>query len=185
MSDWINQAERYIDSSAPPYDDDLMHYDYKLHRYILYPLAFQQETGIDLVSKINGALGEESNILEFYLKYNISAPVYDFIKGGKQDTRLVEYIAAKSPTARDVIYQALILQGIYFVTNGDPSQFSGINLKSGYVTDRSSLVLHTLSPRAQMILSETEIPEYGGNTLAYRGAIYSLHAVPSYEDGRY
>lgn len=183
--DWITQAERFVDENDPPYDDDKMHYDYSLHRYILYPLAFQKETGIDLASKVNGALGDENNMLEFYLKYNISAPIYDFIKSGKQDARLVEYICAKSPTARALIYQALLLQGIYFVTNGDPSQFSGINLKSGYITDRSSLVLHTLSPRAQMLIANTEIPEYGGNTFAYRGFVSSIHRVPNYEDGRY
>lgn len=185
MSDWTTQIERSIDVNNPPYDDDKMFYNYSAHRYILLPLAFQQETGLDLSLRVNDALGEKSNILNFYFNYNISAPVYDYIKSAKQDVRLIEYICAKSPTAREVIYQAMILQGAYFATNGDPSQFSGINLKNGYVMDRDSLILHTLSPRAQLLIAETEIPEYGGNTLAYSGFIAPLHHIPDYAEGRY
>ena len=71
------------------------------------------------------------------------------------------YVLAHSPVARGMLYEAMIQQAVYFVTNGDPSQFSGVNIKSGQTMDRNRLIRASLSPVAEAIIVNAEIPELG------------------------
>lgn len=143
-----------------PFSDNLMKWNEGKRRYILKEKAFESETGINLEQKINGALGEVSNMLNFYLD-NISLKIYSYIYSHTTDKGYMLHVLSHSPVARGMLYEAMIQQTIYFVTNGDPSQFSGINIKNGQIMDRSRLIRGSLAPAAEAIILNAEIPELG------------------------
>lgn len=163
MADWIDQSDGNVntDPNILPYDDAKMWYDSKKGRYILRKTAFKEETGIDLSEKVNGGLGEKSNLLNFYLN-DISLKIYNLIYLHAADPDHMRYVLAISPTARDMLYDCFIQQTAYFVTNGDTAQFSGINVRTGQVIKRKDLKLGAISPDVEDILLTTPIPELGG-----------------------
>ena len=143
-----------------PFSDNLMEWHEDKRRYVLKKTAFESATGINLEQRINGAAGETSNMINFYLD-NVSLKIYSYIYSHTVSKSDMLYVLAHSPVARGMLYDAMIQQAVYFVTNGDPSQFSGVNIKSGQTMDRNRLIRASLSPAAEAIIVNAEIPELG------------------------
>mgnify|MGYP003300688321 CR=1 FL=1 len=183
MSDWLDQVE--TDSGGGgityPLTDDLMKYDKVRHRYVLTRYGVELVTGINLERQVNAAVGQTSNMADFYLRM-VSDKIYNYVYSKADNKPLLEYVMAKSQTARQMLFDAMIAQTLFFITNGDISQFSGVNIKNGNVIDRRVIKENMISPDAEMTLLNTDIPELGGNTVLYQGYFY--HApIPSYEEG--
>lgn len=183
MSDWLDQVE--TDSGGVgltyPLTDDLMKYDKVRHRYVLTRYGVELVTGINLERQVNAAVGQTSNMADFYLRM-VSDKIYNYVYSKADNKPLLEYVMAKSQTARQMLFDAMIAQTLFFITNGDISQFSGVNIKNGNVIDRRVIKENMISPDAEMTLLNTDIPELGGNTVLYQGYFY--HApIPTYEEG--
>ena len=183
MSDWLDQVE--TDSGGEgltyPLTDDLMKYDKVRHRYVLTRYGVELVTGINLERQVNAAVGQTSNMADFYLRM-VSDKIYNYVYSKADNKPLLEYVMAKSQTARQMLFDAMIAQTLFFITNGDISQFSGVNIKNGNVIDRRVIKENMISPDAEMTLLNTDIPELGGNTVLYQGYFY--HApIPTYEEG--
>ncbi len=184
--DWIEQSEIIEENSADityPFSDEYMKYDYTRHRYILTEKGVETFTGINLRKQVNTAIGQEANLVRYYLRL-ISDKIYNYIYSRSDNKTLLEFILAKSAVSRQMLFDALTAQTLYFVTNGDVSQFSGVNLKNGTVTKRSLIKENSISPDAESILLNTEIPELNGNSVLYQGR-FRYYEVPSYKEGEY
>lgn len=181
MSDWLDQVDG--GSGGYPLTDGLMRYDDIRHRYVLTRYGVELTTGIDLERQVNAAVGQTSNMADFYLRM-VSDKIYNYIYSKADNNPLLEYVMAKSPTARQMLFDAMIAQTLFFITNGDISQFSGVNIKNGTVIDRRVIKENMISPDAEMTLLNTDIPELGGNTVLYQGYFYHK-TIPSYEEGGY
>jgi hypothetical protein len=182
MSDWLDQVDGGSGGELTyPLTDDLMKYDKVRHRYVLTRYGVELVTGINLERQVNAAVGQTSNMADFYLRM-VSDKIYNYVYSKADNKPLLEYVMAKSPTARQMLFDAMIAQTLFFITNGDISQFSGVNIKNGNVIDRRVIKENMISPDAEMTLLNTDIPELGGNTVLYQGYFY--HApIPTYEEG--
>lgn len=184
MSDWLDQVDGSSGGAVSyPLTDDTMKYDKVRHRYVLTRHGVELVTGINLERQVNTALGQTSNMADFYLRM-ISDKIYNYIYSKSENEKLVEYVIAKSPTARQMMFDAMISQTLFFITNGDISQFSGVNIKNGTVIDRRVIKSNMISPDAEMTLLNTDIPELGNNSVLYQGTLYH-YPIPSYAEGGY
>lgn len=184
MSDWLNPVDGGSGGELTyPLTDQQMRYDDVRHRYILTRYGVELVTGIDLSRQVNTALGQASNMADFYLRM-VSDKIYNHIYSKSDNKPLLEYVMAKSPTARQMLFDAMIAQTLFFITNGDISQFSGVNIKNGTVIDRRVIKENMISPDAEMTLLNTDIPELDGNTVLYQG-IFNHYPIPSYAEGGY
>ena len=186
MSDWLDQVETDSGGGGAvsyPFSDEYMKYDYTRHRYVLTEKGVEVMTGINLRKQVNTAIGQEANLTQYYLRL-ISDKIYNFIYSRSDNKTLLEFILAKSQTSRQMLFDAMIAQTVYFVTNGDVSQFAGVNIKNGTVMDRKAIKANSISPDAENILLNTDIPELEGNTVLYQGRFY-YRDLPTYEAGGY
>ena len=184
MSDWLDQVDGSSGGAVSyPLTDNTMKYDKIRHRYVLTRYGVELVTGIDLEKQVNTALGQASNMADFYLKM-ISDKIYNYIYSKSDNKELLEYVMAVSPTARQMLFDAMISQTLFFITNGDISQFSGVNIKNGTVIDRRVIKANMISPDAEMTLLNTDIPELEWNTVLYQG-IFNHYKIPTYEEGGY
>lgn len=184
--DWLNQIDPSPPSSTVityPFSDDMMIYDKVRHRYVLTEKGVEIATGIRLSLQVNTALGETNNVVNYYLRL-ISDRIYNFIYSKADNERLLEYVMAKSETCRQMLFDAMIAQTVYFVVNGDISQFAGVNIKTGSVVDRRIIKTNAISPDAELILLNTDIPELNGNTVLYQSRL-NYYNLPTYEAGGY
>lgn len=158
MADWIDEVKP--DTSKLPYSDQSMEWNADKERYILTEYGVMNETGIDMRKQINEALGDAANIIRFYLD-NISLKIYQYIYSFAYNVGKIKHVLTYSPTARKMLYDAMIQQAVYFVTNGDVSQFAGVNMRTGAVVGRKKLIQAAISPMAESIIINSYIPELG------------------------
>ena len=170
MADWIDQTEptEVTETIALPYSDNKMTWHPEKNRYILNEEAFRSYTGMDVRSMVNDGLGEVANIVRYYFD-NVSLKVYNYIFNYRSSFARRDAALKFSPTAREMLYRCMIEQMVYFITNGDVSKFSGINLKSGSVIERKFIQRATVSPDVIEILQNTPIPELGGISILFAG----------------
>lgn len=170
MADWIDQAEPTDTPEAQvlklPYSDARMTWHPEKNRYILNELAFSEYTGMDVRGMVNDSLGNVANIVKYYFD-NVSLKVYNYILNNRSAFPARDAALKYSPTARDMLYRCMIEQMVYFITNGDISKFSGVNIKTNAVIDRRAIINATISPDVVDILRNTPIPELGGNTILF------------------
>lgn len=174
MADWIDQADtdeivgtvEEAQSVALPYTDNKMTWCPEKNRYILNETAFWAYTGMDVRGMVNDALGDVANIVRYYFD-NVSLKVYNYIHDHRSSFAKRDAALKYSPTARDMLYRCMIEQMVYFITNGDISKFSGVNIKSGSVIERKFIRNATVSPDVIDILRNTPIPELGGVTILF------------------
>lgn len=173
MADWIDQAEPTDSTDTTeaqvlklPYSDARMTWHPEKNRYILNEIAFTEYTGMDVRGMVNDSLGNVANIVKYYFD-NVSLKVYNYIFNHRSDFSTRDAALKYSPTARDMLYRCMIEQMVYFITNGDISKFSGVNIKSGSVIERRAIINATISPDVVDILRNTPIPELGGNTILF------------------
>jgi hypothetical protein len=173
MADWIEQTEttnstETTETIALPYSDNKMTWHPEKNRYILNEEAFRSYTGMDVRSMVNDGLGEVANIVRYYFD-NVSIKVYNYIFNYRSSFARRDAALKFSPTAREMLYRCMIEQMVYFITNGDVSKFSGVNLKSGSVIERKFIQRATVSPDVIEILQNTPIPELGGVSILFAG----------------
>lgn len=168
MEDWLDQNDS-VENTSPlklPRSDNLMFWDETKRRYILKEEAFRAYTGMDVRAMVNDSLGDVANIVNYYFD-NVSLKVYNYIYNNRSSFERRNAALTYSPTARNMIYRCLIEQTVYFITNGDISKFSGVNIKSGGVIERKFIRNATVSPDVIDILRNTPIPELGGASILF------------------
>ena len=114
MSDWLDQVDGGSGGELTyPLTDDLMKYDKIRHRYVLTRRGVELTTGINLEKQVNTAIGQASNMADFYLRM-ISDKIYNFIYSKSDNKELLEYVMAKSQTSRQMLFDAMIAQKNFF-----------------------------------------------------------------------
>ena len=170
-----------------PYHDDDMRYSYRMHRYVLTPMAVREHLGVDLDTCLNtrGA-ADRAAVAPAFLNM-ISSEIYAYIYSCSTQNDVQEYLAAKHPRARDVIMQAMLEQVSYTLLNGDVSKLSGVDVRKGTVMDRRALRTAQIAPVAIDVLSRpldqaTPCLIYGGSSFMLPCLTMSL---PAYETEGY
>ena len=147
-----------------PLSDNDMIYDYTKHRYILTTDYAINALGIDLVEKMGGvravnATGALNALLDIRLSLRLYSIIYSH-----NDKELMEWILAKSPSARKVLLEAMSQQLLHMVTYGEDEK-------------------HWVSPEAYAVLLQP-IDETKKSVL-YRIYRTPLTHIPTYEEGNY
>ena len=89
MSDWLDQVDGSSGGAVSyPLTDNTMKYDKIRHRYVLTRYGVELVTGIDLEKQVNTALGQASNMADFYLKM-ISDKIYNYIYSKSDNKELL------------------------------------------------------------------------------------------------
>lgn len=149
-----------------PYSDEMMKYDFKVHRYILTEKCVFEELNIDMSERIRrGAINKQGmigNLLNL-----ASQHVYNFIHQ-HNNTQAVNYIMAKTPTARDVLKEAMKSQLMYLLSVGDLSISVDNEKRKLWFSETAKLALNAVLPET-------------GTTLLYRGGYRFYNLDLSYE----
>ena len=102
-----------------PLSDSEMIYDYTKHRYILTNDYVLNVLGIDLQAKMGGARAiNAASAINVLLDVRVSMRIYSLIYS-HNDKQLVEYVLAKSPSAREMLKNAMGTQLLHLVTYGE------------------------------------------------------------------
>ena len=92
MSDWLNPVDGGSGGELTyPLTDQQMRYDDVRHRYILTRYGVELVTGIDLARQVNSALGQASNMADFYLRM-VSDKIYNHIYSKSDNVKLLGII---------------------------------------------------------------------------------------------
>lgn len=168
-----------------PLTDETMIYDYKKHRYILTPKCVLDELNENLFERLNtrGCANVENlaqNVLE-----QISLQIYNFVYSHTSQRLFLQKVLAKSPTARELLKEAMKQQVLYFLINGQIDKYSGVDLRKGTAMAKEDLRgERAIDPQAITILQEI-LPETKVSML-YRGRYNSiLTSPPDYEKEGY
>ena len=169
-----------------PYSDDAMTYTERWHRYVLTQQAVRDHLGVDLGEQLNtrGAV-DRAAAAQMFLN-TISREIYAFIYSCGSQNVVQEYLAAKHPAARDILFEAMLEQVSYTLLNGDIAKLSGIDVRKGTAMDRKALSVSQIAPVAKEILSrplDTVTPclIYGGVSFRF----YRAMRLPAYEEEGY
>lgn len=148
-----------------PISDEHIFYDFEEHRYILTPKYVLDKLGIDLKARLNksGNVSDE-NIAGAVLD-QISREVYNYVYEQSNQNDYQEYVIAKTESGFKVIRDAMREQVLYFLTNGDLSVYSGVNVVKGSVMPE--FYVRAISPNAKKVLTRV-IPEIG-TSIVYEG----------------
>ena len=148
-----------------PLSDEYMNYDFEEHRYILTPKYVLDKLGIDLKMRLNmsGAYSEE-NLASAVLD-QISREIYQYIYEQSNQNDFQEYMLAKTESGRKVIKDAMREQVLYFLANGDLSQYAGVNVAKGNVMPE--FYVRNISPNAKKVL--TRILKEIGTSIVFEG----------------
>lgn len=166
-----------------PYSDGAMSYDYENHRYVLTLDHVKNVLNVDLETRLNThGSGNRATLAQSYLN-RISREVYIWLYGHNNQL-LIEYLCAKSETARRAILTALEEQLLYWLANGDVALMTGIDVRRGAYADRKVISRATIAPNAESVLVNTILPETGCS-LAYTGYYNIFKALPAYESEEY
>lgn len=165
-----------------PYSDDAMTYSEKWHRYVLTPQAVRDHLGVDLETRLNtrGAV-DRAAVAPAFLN-SVSRELYAYIYSCGVQNAMQEFLAAKHPAARDILFEAMLEQVNYTLLNGDITKLSGVDIRKGTVMDRKALVVAQIDPVAIEILSrplDAVTP-----CLIYNGASFMFYRpikLPAYE----
>lgn len=155
---------------AYPLKDEYMTYDYASHRYVLTAKYITDVVGINLEYRIASNRGINATAVINAALNSISRQVYGYIFK-HNDSRVLTWLIAKSPSARDIIREAMGEQARYVFTVGDLTK----------VADRDKQEL-AVDVSARGILDNSELAETG-TTLTYCGH-YNI-CVPDYKSGGY
>lgn len=170
-----------------PYHDDDMRYSYRMHRYVLTPMAVREHLGVDLETCLNTRGATDRAAVAPAFLNTISSEIYAYIYSCSSQNDLQEYLAAKHPRARDIIMQAMLEQVSYTLLNGDVSKLSGVDVRKGSVMDRRSLRAAQIAPVAIDILSKPL--DHVTPCLIYGGSAFMLPfctvLLPAYETEGY
>lgn len=105
--------------SEYPYNDDLMVFDESTQRYQLTERALAH---INLRSRISQRRGADATTIINRLLLRTTDMVYNYIHKFNWNNKRQDEILAKSPSARPIIFRALLGQVEYILMNGDLSR---------------------------------------------------------------
>ena len=92
MSDWLNPVDGGSGGELTyPLTDQQMRYDDVRHRYVLTRYGVELVTGLDLARQVNTALGQASNMADFYLRM-VSDKIYNHIYSKSDNVKLLGII---------------------------------------------------------------------------------------------
>ena len=92
MSDWLDQVDGGSGRVLTyPLTDNQMRYDNVRHRYVLTRYGVELVTGIDLARQVNSALGQASNMADFYLRM-VSDKIYNYIYAKSDNVKLLDLV---------------------------------------------------------------------------------------------
>lgn len=153
-----------------PQDDEIMTYDYNVHRYVLTERGVERELGENLDLILNTAGDANPSTLAERILKRVSQTVYRYIYRDTQGEAWLEYILAKHPPLRDRIKEMLQAQLMYMLENGDISLYSGVNFARGQIMDVNALRDRAVvAPDVEYLANETV--EGLGYSLKYLGAL--------------
>lgn len=163
-----------------PYNDDYLVYDYKRHKYYLTEKAVNDNINNGFFDVyVNNSMNRQADILNI-LKQVCDTVYREIQRYNSSQYFNVEYIMAKSESARTLLLDAFLEQVRYFDFNGLIDVYAGVDFKKG--TKSQDYTDRILSPSARVILStpihETGIP------LLYSGK-YAFVIKPNYEKENY
>lgn len=153
-----------------PYSDDYMRYDYSSHRYVLTLKYATDVLGVDMERRIASNRGTNQTAVINMQLNTVSLQIYNYLYAGTNNEKALQWIIAKSPTARQVIQDAMGQQLTYFLMVGDLSRSTKPEERKLYMDEQ-----------AKITLTKT-IPETGV-ALIYRGAY--RFCGPPYSEGGY
>lgn len=170
-----------------PFSDTDMVYNYNTHRYTLTDECVKRELNMDLALTLNtrGVIDKGSAVNSFLSQ--ISRDIYAYIYSTNVNNDLQEYIAAKHPSARRILRDAMLEQVLYVQINGDLTKVSGIDLRKGTHIDRGYLARASIAPVAEDILSrrlDANTPALAFRGCGYGNAFTQLN-LPAYESEGY
>ena len=147
-----------------PKSDEYMRYDFTLHRYVLTPKYVTDVLGIDLLSRINSGNSPNAEAAVNALLNTASVHVYNYVfQFG--DSRTLTWIIAKSPSARDIIRQAMGEQLTFILTVGDLSRAYDAAERANYMDIAAKMTLdgtvrETGRPLTGVCLYDISVPDY-------------------------
>ena len=95
-----------------PYSDEYMTYDLKTHRYILTKKDLLENFNENLQAKFK----DEKDIQPFLRQ--VSTEIYSYIHKHNTNTKMQDYILAKTEIGREIIKEAMEQQALYMLTVG-------------------------------------------------------------------
>lgn len=151
-----------------PFTDSNMIYDYNKHRYILTQDCLMNELGVD-ISRFNDGTINAQTVINSFLN-TVSIQVYNYIYSCNNKPALT-YLAAKMPSARQVLQDAMGQQALYLLQNGDLSKTANVNKYDTW-----------LDMTAKSIVDNTELKETGR---PLSSVIPYCFCIPCYAEGEY
>lgn len=101
-----------------PYSDENLRYDENKHKYYLTEQALINE-GIDIRGRIaEGSATSPEYVINGFIN-RVSAVIYSHIHEFNADNKHQDFLISHIPSARNMIFNALINQAIYMYRNGD------------------------------------------------------------------
>lgn len=114
-----------------PFDDGIMTYDYKTHRYVLTEGGVLSELGVNLDMLLNATGDANPSTLASRILKRVSQIVYTYIYRDTANELWLEYILATYAPLRDTVKEMLQAQLLYMLANGDIGLYSGVNVAKG------------------------------------------------------
>mgnify|MGYP003299717680 CR=1 FL=1 len=158
-----------------PFNNEDMIYNFTTHRYVLTNEYVTNKLGIDLQARVGSNRGINASTIINNLLNNVSMQVYNYLFS-HNPKQLLEYVIAKSPSAREIILQAMGAQAVYLFSVGDTTK----------ILDESERKMW-LDIMAEQILKNQEVNETGV-PLTYVGKNaywWLVNTLPTYEKGNY
>ena len=107
-----------IMKTIEPYSDELLKYDESTNKYYLTEQALIRE-GLPLRDRLaEGSAPSAEYVINGFLK-RVTGVIYAYIHNYNADNEAQDYLISHLPSARTMIYNALINQAIYMYNNGD------------------------------------------------------------------
>lgn len=156
-----------------PRDDEIMKYDYTMHRYVLTEQGVLTELGENLDVILNATGDADSSTLAQRILKRVSQTVYMYIYRDTANEEWLEYILATYPPLRNRVKEMLQAQLLYMLMNGDLGLYSGVNVAKGQIMDIDKLRDRArVAPEVEDLALQT-IPELG-YCLKYVGFLPSV-----------
>lgn len=152
-----------------PYDDETMVYDLEAHQYRLTLAYVKEKLGVDLPEHVNTAPSDDPQKVAEHRLEEIADEIYSYIYDHNSNSEMQEFYACKLESTRKIIRKAMLEQLTYELVSGAISKFSGINIKTGQIMERTKLKEAIIGFDAQKVLDRI-VPELGV-ALTYQGQL--------------
>lgn len=126
-----------------------MIYDVKTHRYIVTAKAMFEKYNENLPAKFK----DEKNIEPFLRQASLQ--VYSFIHSHNMNTKMQDYVIAKTERGREIIQEAMENQVLYLLTVGNVSRSMDERHRAMYIDEMAREVLLQEIPEIQTTICYT------------------------------